>query len=84
MSPAPSEGIAKGQLQGHGLRTLHQDLLNLFAQLLHGSLRQIVALLGLLQPLVQASIWPQVGRAGSGYVCRHLGDRNMATAQRLG
>lgn len=52
--------------------TFHQDLLNLLAQLLHGSLGQIVALLGLLKPFIESGIGPQVGGARSRYVRSHV------------
>lgn len=64
-----SQHVLTAEHRRHPARlTFHQYLLDLLAELLHGPLGQIVALLGLFQPLIDPSIGPQVSRARSRHV----------------
>ena len=58
------EGQSISPLSQH---TLHQDLLHDFTELLHDGLGQIMALFGFLEPLVETSSGPQLGRARLGH-----------------
>ncbi len=60
-------GMFIRMLGQRGALTLHQDLLDLLAQLLHNPLREVMTLLRLLKPFIEARIGPQIGGARTGY-----------------